>query len=214
MIGPAGSGRTAQLAVAQRACWTEGRAVNGCALSAPAAKSLSTSSGIPSGSVAAMLAEIECDRVHVPPGTVLIVDEATMVGTRNRVPLLEQAPPGGCPWFWSGPRPAPRHRRRRTVQPPRADTTVPWLTSNQRQSATWEARNSDAAGGWTGTGSPPAADEDAAWRCWSWRGVHACGCESPADCLLLIGHRTPSAGHTVPGLDRAGGVRSGADPGR
>lgn len=25
----------------------------------------------------------------------------------------------------------------------------------------------------------------AAWRCWTWRERHGCGCSLPADCLLL-----------------------------
>jgi conjugative relaxase-like TrwC/TraI family protein len=91
VIGPAGSGKTAALAVAYRAWRLQGRSVHGCALSALAARGLQTSTRIPSTSVAAMLNELENGRPHVQPGTVLIVDEAAMVGTRDLARLLTQA---------------------------------------------------------------------------------------------------------------------------
>jgi len=91
VIGPAGSGKTAALAVAYRAWRVHGRSVHGCALSALAARGLQTSSGVPSTSVTAMLNELENGRPHVAPGTVLIVDEAAMVGTRHLARLLTQA---------------------------------------------------------------------------------------------------------------------------
>src|SRR6266487_3791253 len=32
---------------------------------------------------------------------------------------------------------------------------------------------------------------DAAWRCWSWRAVHCCGCGRPGDCLLTTPPSVP-----------------------
>ncbi len=139
VIGPAGSGKTAALAVAYRAWRVQGRSVHGCALSALAARGLQTSSGIPSISVTAMLNELENGQPHVTPGTVLIVDEAAMVGTRHLARLLTQAAqrrmtlvlvgdPAQLPEIGAGGLFA--HLTHHTP------TTV--LTGNQRQTDRWE----------------------------------------------------------------------------
>ncbi len=141
VIGPAGSGKTAALAVAYRAWRVQGRSVHGCALSALAARGLQTSSGIPSTSVTAMLNELENGRPHVAPGTVLIVDEAAMVGTRHLARLLTQAAqrrmtlvlvgdPAQLPEIGAGGLFAHLTHH--------SPTTV--LTGNQRQTDRWEHR--------------------------------------------------------------------------
>lgn len=47
----------------------------------------------------------------------------------------------------------------------------------------------DALGGGTSVPTIPAAAvtavDLAAWRCWTWRPRHRCGCSRPADCLVL-----------------------------
>jgi hypothetical protein len=38
----------------------------------------------------------------------------------------------------------------------------------------------------TTAGEAESTVTDAAWRCWSWRAVHCCGCGRPGDCLVLV----------------------------
>jgi hypothetical protein len=39
-------------------------------------------------------------------------------------------------------------------------------------------------GGAFSVGPADGGAGEAAWRCWTWRTVHGCGCGEPADCLL------------------------------
>jgi conjugative relaxase-like TrwC/TraI family protein len=93
VVGPAGSGKTAALAAAYEVWSGEGRQVVGAALSAMAARQLRQGSGIPSGTVAQALNGI--DRAftvsrdfRLSRGSVLVIDEAGMVGTRDLDRLL------------------------------------------------------------------------------------------------------------------------------
>jgi conjugative relaxase-like TrwC/TraI family protein len=91
VIGPAGSGKTAALAATKHLWSGQGRAVRGVALSAIAARGLHDATGIPSSSIAALLDQLDRGRANVPPSTVLVVDEAGMVGTRTMTRLLAHA---------------------------------------------------------------------------------------------------------------------------
>jgi hypothetical protein len=63
--------------------------VVGCALAARAALELQTGSGIPSSTIDRLLAELARPGGGLPPGGVLVVDEAGMVGTRTLARLLD-----------------------------------------------------------------------------------------------------------------------------
>ncbi len=82
VIGAAGTGKTYALGVAREAWEEAGHPVIGCALSARAAQELQAGSEIRSSTLHLLLAAL--DRPHsrgLSPGTVVVVDEAAMVGT-------------------------------------------------------------------------------------------------------------------------------------
>jgi conjugative relaxase-like TrwC/TraI family protein len=84
VVGRAGTGKTTGLAAARDAWRQSGVPVRGCALGRRAARELEYAAGVRSTSVAAILHE----RRPLAPGTVLIVDEAGMLGTREFDRLL------------------------------------------------------------------------------------------------------------------------------
>ena len=84
VVGRAGTGKTTGLAAARDAWKQSGVPVRGCALGRRAARELEHAAGVRSTSVAAMLRE----RRPLAKGTVLIVDEAGMLGTRDLDRLL------------------------------------------------------------------------------------------------------------------------------
>jgi conjugative relaxase-like TrwC/TraI family protein len=97
VVGPAGAGETAALAAA-RAAWEDaGYQTQGAALAAIAARGLESGAGIPARSLFRLLQ----DTAQIDPATgapaglphrsVLVVDEASMVGTRTLAHLLELA---------------------------------------------------------------------------------------------------------------------------
>ena len=84
VVGRAGTGKTTGLAAARDAWRQSGVPMRVCALSRRAARELEHAAGVRSTSVAAILRE----RRPLAPGTVLIVDEAGMLGTRELDRLL------------------------------------------------------------------------------------------------------------------------------
>ena len=101
VVGPAGSGKTTVLATAA-ACWTaDGRPVLGAALAATTAERLQEHTGISSQSLARLLAT--ADRPDpatgrprgLPAEVVVVVDEASMVGTRQLARLLDHVAAAG-----------------------------------------------------------------------------------------------------------------------
>ncbi len=90
VIAPAGAGKTTALAAARDAWHTAGYRVIGCAVSARAAHQLQTGAGIRSYTIATLRQELAQGQT-IPPGTVLVVDEAGMAGTRTLAPLLAAA---------------------------------------------------------------------------------------------------------------------------
>jgi len=88
----AGTGKTFALDAARAAWQQAGYRVLGAALAAQAAKELADGAGIDSSTIARLLGDLEDPRAPgLGPGTVLVVDEATMVGTRQLGRLLEHA---------------------------------------------------------------------------------------------------------------------------
>jgi len=94
VVGPAGTGKTFALDAARAGWESEGYRVIGAALARRAARELQDGAGIPSTSLAALLGELRegGERGLLAEGqTVLVIDEAGMVGTRTYGELLEHA---------------------------------------------------------------------------------------------------------------------------
>lgn len=92
VVGPAGAGKTAALRVAHAAWSAAGVEVHGVALAAIAARTLQAGTGIPSQSLtrfARAARRSDPERGLPPPGGVLVLDEAGMVGTRDLAWLTE-----------------------------------------------------------------------------------------------------------------------------
>lgn len=88
VVGPAGTGKTTTLGAAGTDLGQQGRPVFGVAPTAKAARVLEAETGIPADTIAKLLHE--WDRPdgpgtahHLPVGTTLVVDEASMVGTNT-----------------------------------------------------------------------------------------------------------------------------------
>jgi len=92
VVGPAGSGKTAALALARRVWRAAGRDVYGASLSALAAANMQSAAGIDACSLARLLGGLDSGRgAQRLTGAVLVVDEAGMVSTRNLHRLLRHA---------------------------------------------------------------------------------------------------------------------------
>ena len=91
LVGPAGSGKTAVLTAMKDLAAGSDQPVVGCALAALTARRLEQGSGIPSTSLAQLLARLENggEQQVLAPGTLVVIDEAGMVGTRQLARLLE-----------------------------------------------------------------------------------------------------------------------------
>ena len=89
VVGPAGAGKTRALRVAREAWEAAGHTVIGSSLAAVAAQELQNGSGIRSTSMARFLASVE--REGLPAGAVVVVDEASMIGTRQLLQVLQAA---------------------------------------------------------------------------------------------------------------------------
>lgn len=139
MIAGPGTGKTFSLDAAKEAWQRSGHRVVGCALSAAAAHQLESGSGIPSITIAML--DIDLRRRHewFDATTVLVVDEAGMVGTRAIAPLIDQATAAGAKVVLVGD----------TKQLPEIDAggllralerqhPIVTLTENRRQQVSWE----------------------------------------------------------------------------
>ena len=91
LVGRAGTGKTYTLGIAREAWEEQGIPVVGCALAARAALELQTGSGIRSATIARLLGDLDDWGSGLPPGGVLVIDEAAMVGTRTLARLLDEA---------------------------------------------------------------------------------------------------------------------------
>jgi conjugative relaxase-like TrwC/TraI family protein len=88
----AGSGKTSVLRAAREAWERAGYRVTGTALAARAARELYRSSGMAADTIAKLLADLDDPSSSgMAPGTVLVIDEAGMVGTRQLARLLAHA---------------------------------------------------------------------------------------------------------------------------
>lgn len=92
VVGKAGSGKTFALDVAREAWEQSGYQVTGAALARRAAHELQDGSGIQSTSIAALLQDLRsAPEPLLGRSSVLVVDEAGMVGTRQMAELLDHA---------------------------------------------------------------------------------------------------------------------------
>lgn len=97
VVGKAGSGKTYALRAAREAWEASGYRVIGCSLSARAAKELQAGSGIESGTLARLLMDLDDPRSGgLAAGSVIVVDEAGMVGTRDLARLLDHVVGAGA----------------------------------------------------------------------------------------------------------------------
>jgi len=83
VVGRAGTGKTFALDAARGAWQAGGHRVIGTSLAARAAAELESGSGIPSTSLARLLIDLERPESAFAPNSVVVVDEAGMVGTRD-----------------------------------------------------------------------------------------------------------------------------------
>jgi conjugative relaxase-like TrwC/TraI family protein len=97
VVGKAGTGKTFALEAARDAWVRSGHRVIGCSTAARAAVELETHSGIASTTITSLLLGIERDQGGGVAGdTVIVIDEAAMVGTRTLARLLSHAREGGA----------------------------------------------------------------------------------------------------------------------
>jgi conjugative relaxase-like TrwC/TraI family protein len=92
VVGKAGTGKTTALAAVRTAWQHAGHPVLGAAVAARAAIGLTEGAGIPAVTVARLLTEARYRGpagAGLTPGTVLVVDEAGMLGTRQLAHLLQ-----------------------------------------------------------------------------------------------------------------------------
>ena len=91
VVGQAGAGKTTAADALRAAYENDGHRLIGSALSARAAAELQAGSGIPCQTIHRTLSQIASGRLELGPNTVLIIDEAGMVGTRQLAQLIEEA---------------------------------------------------------------------------------------------------------------------------
>ena len=89
VVGAPGSGKTFALGAARSAWRAEGYQVIGCAVAARAAAGLQADSGIPSHTIAKLFLDRRRGRLQITERTVVVCDEAAMVGTRDLARLID-----------------------------------------------------------------------------------------------------------------------------
>jgi ATP-dependent exoDNAse (exonuclease V) alpha subunit len=140
VVGQAGTGKTFALAAAREAWQAAGKSVIGVALARRAARELQDSSGIPSMSVAALLEGLRARPLTgIAARSVLVVDEAGMVSTRQLAELVEHADRARAKLVVVG-----GHRQLAEIEAGGAFRALASrlpaieLTENRRQVAQWE----------------------------------------------------------------------------
>lgn len=138
VAGVAGTGKTFALDAAREAWQASGIPVLGAAVARRAARELEDGAGIPSTSVHALLAKLEAG-FPLPRGSVLVVDEAGMLGTRQMATLTEHVLAAQAKLVLVGD-----HRQLPELEAggafralTRREGTIR-LTDNRRQVETWE----------------------------------------------------------------------------
>jgi Ti-type conjugative transfer relaxase TraA len=139
VVGKAGTGKTYALDAARHAWQQAGIPVTGVALAARAALELEQSAGIDSTTIATLERRLAHDDGVLPAGSVLIVDEAGMVGTRQLARLLHHADQRGVKVVLVGdPRQLPEIDAGGLFRALATRLPAIELTDNRRQTHTWE----------------------------------------------------------------------------
>ena len=140
VVGKAGTGKTTALSAAREAWVASGLKVVGVAVARRAARELQDSAGIPSTSVAALLLELRRGgRFALEPGTVVVLDEASMVSSRDLGELVEHVVNAGGKLVLCGDhRQLPSIRAGGAFRAIVARTDAIELTHNRRQQEQWE----------------------------------------------------------------------------
>jgi len=96
VIGKAGAGKTFALDALRSAFENEDKKVIGAAVAARAARELQTGTGIRSTTAHSLISGLERGRINLTPNTVLVVDEAGMLPTRQLARLVHEANQAGA----------------------------------------------------------------------------------------------------------------------
>jgi conjugative relaxase-like TrwC/TraI family protein len=137
-IGPAGSGKTAVMAVIGQLAAMTGAPIVGGALAGRTAAGLQQATAIPSVTLTRLIGE-GLDRGGLPDGSIVVVDEAGMVGTRELAAiadLVEQA--GGKLILVGDDRQLPEINAGGLFRALATRLPVAELTDNVRQQHEWE----------------------------------------------------------------------------
>ncbi|MBZ0071422.1 MAG: relaxase domain-containing protein [Gammaproteobacteria bacterium] len=102
MIGDAGTGKSTSMQVLKSAYESAGFEVVGAAPSGKAAAGLAESTGIDSYTVDSLLARIASEKIVLTEKSVLVVDEAGMIGSRHLHSLVAQAGDAGAKLILAG----------------------------------------------------------------------------------------------------------------
>ena len=141
VVGRAGAGKTFALDAARAAWEASGHPVVGVALAARAAAELQAGAGIPSSTVDRLLADLERPGPlsGLAPGTVVVVDEAGMLGTRKLARLLDHAEQWRAAVVLVGdPRQLPEVAAGGAFSALARSLPVSELKENRRQAEAWE----------------------------------------------------------------------------
>ncbi len=138
LIAPAGTGKGFTLGVAQ-AAWSAAEVkVLGATVAARAAAELRTGAGIASMTIASLIGQLD-DGKALAPNSVLIIDEAGMVGTRQLARLVEHASTRGAKIVLVGdPRQLPEIDAGGVLAGLAKTGPVLSLSENRRQREPWE----------------------------------------------------------------------------
>ena len=111
----------------------------GCSLAARAAKQLQDDAGIPASTIDRLLAGIDRHTTALDDTTVLVVDEAAMVGTRKLARLLDHAEAAGAKVVLVGdPCQLPEIDAGGAFRGLASRLGASHLTDNRRQTDAWE----------------------------------------------------------------------------
>ncbi len=94
-VGPAGTGKTAVMAVIGELAMMTGTNIVGAALAGRTAAGLQAATGIPSSTLIRLIGESQ-QQGGLPRGAVVVVDEAGMVGTRQLAAVANLTEAAGC----------------------------------------------------------------------------------------------------------------------
>jgi conjugative relaxase-like TrwC/TraI family protein len=140
VTGKAGTGKTFALDAAREAWQADGYAVIGAAVARRAAQELQDGAGIESTSLAALLQDLRLGGDYgLPPRAVVVLDEASMAGTRQLAELLGHAEAAGAKVVLVGdPHQLPEIDAGGAFRALLARTDPIELHANRRQREAWE----------------------------------------------------------------------------